>query len=97
MNEKENQMVSYLFFEGEMARAERHIKRLWIALIVVTIAFAASVIGFFWYLSQYDFSSYEYSQEGEGVNIVGDRNGVDYNGTESNDSQEDTKGRQGER
>lgn len=30
--------------------------------------------------SEYDFESYEYQQDGEGVNIIGDGNGVDYNG-----------------
>jgi hypothetical protein len=84
--------VPYIVYEGEMARAERYIKRLWIALIVVTAAFAVSVLGFFWYLSLYDFSAYEYTQDGEGVNIVGDENGVDYNGTESNNPAENTKG-----
>ena len=34
------------------------------------------------YLSEYDFSgeSYEYSQDGRGLNIIGDNNGVDYSG-----------------
>lgn len=32
---------------------------------------------------EYDFESYEYQQDGEGVNIIGDGNGVDYNGTEN--------------
>lgn len=27
-----NKDISYIVFEGEMARAERHIKRLWITL-----------------------------------------------------------------
>lgn len=31
---------------------------------------------------QYDFESYEYQQDGEGVNIIGDRNGVDYYGAD---------------
>jgi hypothetical protein len=97
MNEKsritENKPdVPYIVFEGEMARADRYIKRLWIALITVTVAFAVGVIAFFWYLSLYDFSSYEYAQDGEGVNIVGNENGVDYNGTESINPQENTEG-----
>lgn len=34
------------------------------------------------YLSKYDFigESYEYSQDGRGLNIIGDNNGVDYSG-----------------
>lgn len=30
------------------------------------------------YISQYDFESYTYEQDGQGLNIIGDRNGVDY-------------------
>lgn len=85
--------VPYIVYEGEAARNERHIKRLWIALITCIISMVVMTIGFFWYLSLYDFSSYEYEQDGEGVNIVGDSNGVDYNGTESNDQTENTQER----
>lgn len=37
------------------------------------------------YLSEYDFSgeSYVYSQDGRGLNIIGDNNGVDYSGANS--------------
>lgn len=77
--------VPFIAFEHEMARAERHIKRL---SIVLAIAIIFGIIGtfgtamvFLWYLDQYDFVSYQ--QDGEGINIVGDRNGVDYiNGAE---------------
>lgn len=40
-----NKDISYIVFEGEMARAERHIKRLWITLIV-------TVLLLFWGASQ---------------------------------------------
>jgi len=49
------------------------------------------------YIAQYDFEdyteTYQYSQNGKGVNIIGDNNGVDYNGTktESNDENEETQ------
>lgn len=56
------------------------------------------------YLSEYDFSgdSYEYSQDGRGINIMGDNNGVDYDGTgvtnneptsEDNGQETDSEGR----
>lgn len=70
--------VPYIVHEAEIARQERHIKRLWVALIVAIVACVAITGGFMWYLNQYDFASYQ--QDGEGVNIVGDGNGVDYNG-----------------
>ena len=70
--------VPYIVFEGEIARQERHIKRLWIALIAAIVAIVLIVGGFLLYLNQYDFASYQ--QDGEGVNIVGDGNGVDFDG-----------------
>lgn len=71
--------VPYIVFEGEMARQERHIKRLWIALITAIIAIVLVISAFLLYLNQYDFESYQ--QDGEGVNIIGDGNGVDYDGS----------------
>ena len=68
--------VPYIVYESEMARQERHIKRLWIALIAAVVAMVLIVVGFLLYLNQYDFTSYE--QDGEGVNIIGNMNGVDY-------------------
>ena len=73
--------VPFIVFEGEIARQERHIKRLWIALIAAIVAIVLIVGGFLLYLNQYDFASYQ--QDGEGVNIVGDGNGVDFNGPAS--------------
>ena len=61
-----------------MARQERHIKRLWIALLAAIVALVLTVGIFIWYLNQYDFTSYDYQQDGEGLNIIGDGNGVDY-------------------
>lgn len=70
--------VPYIVFEGEIARQERHIKRLWLALITAIVAIVLVVSAFLLYLNQYDFESYE--QDGEGVNIIGNMNGVDYDG-----------------
>ena len=81
MPENRPESVPYIVHEAEMARQERHIKRLWIALIVAIVACVAITGGFLWYLNQYDFTSYE--QDGQGVNIIGDGNGVDYDGPAS--------------
>lgn len=42
------------------------------------------------YIALYDFEdySYEYQQDGEGVNIIGDNNGVDYNGAKTESDKE---------
>lgn len=71
--------VPYIVFESEIARQERHIKRLTIALIMAIVACVAIFAGHIWYINQYDFESYD--QDGEGVNIIGNLNGVDYNGS----------------
>lgn len=89
MEDKQNKVLSnqerddaYRIYETSMARMDRQLKRLWIALIVAIIATVATNIAWLIYISQYDFESRDYSQDGTGVNIIGDRNGVNYNGTE---------------
>lgn len=81
--------IPYIAFEGELARAERHIKRLWIVNIILIIALILCNAAYLWYLSLYDFSSYDYEQ-GNGINVIGDSNGVTNNGTEIENAQEDT-------
>lgn len=46
--------VPYIVHEGEMARAERHIKRLWILCIIIFLALIATNAGWIWYESQYE-------------------------------------------
>lgn len=46
--------------------------------------------------NEYDFESYEYQQDGEGVNIIGNMNGVEYNGPTSESTEADPPGRQSE-
>jgi hypothetical protein len=91
--EKEVQLtVPYIVHEAAQARAERQIKRQSVAIIIiaVTAIIAIFLTAFFidkgWrdYFSECDIMNYDYSQDGEGVNIVGDSNGVDYsNGAKS--------------
>lgn len=71
--------VPYIVFESEMARQERHVKRLWIALLAAIATVVLTVGIFIWYLNQYDFTSYE--QDSEGINIIGSSNGGDCNVT----------------
>lgn len=80
--------VPYIVHEENMARNERTVKRLIIALIVLIVMWFATINIFVWYLNQYDFESYEYTQDG-GVNIVGDGNGVDCSASESKNQEAD--------
>lgn len=74
------QDVPYIVYEGEQARSERHIKRLWIALIIAICALFLSNALWLWAWCQYDFESYEVSTEGGGnANYIGE-DGVIING-----------------
>ena len=84
--------VPYIVHEAAQARAERQIKRQAIAIIIISVISIISIFltaylidkGWRDYFSECDIMNYDYSQDGEGVNIVGDSNGVDYsNGAKS--------------
>lgn len=58
-------------------------KRLFVALIVILVMFFASNLAWIWVFNQYDFTSYEYSQDGNGENNLNSNIGGDvYNGAE---------------
>lgn len=75
--------VPYIVYEGAEARAERHIKRLFVALVLTIVMLFASNAFWLYEWCQYDYSSteVEYSQDGEGTNVIGTGNEVLY-GTE---------------
>ena len=74
--------VPWIVFEGEMARNERTVRRLWVALIVAIALIFATVGVFVWYLEQYDYTSSEtITIDGaDGIaNYIG-KDGTIYNG-----------------
>ena len=80
--------VPYIVHESSMARMERQIKRLWIALIVcIAMIFACNVA---WLAYESQFETFYYEQDGEGTNIIGDGNDVN-NGAESEVQEEEEK------
>lgn len=86
--ENEKKDVPYIVFEGELARAERHIKRLWIALLATIVSLVICIISFLWYLNLYDFESYEVVAEGDGhASYIGNDGDINYGG-ESDSAQE---------
>lgn len=86
---KEGISVPYIVHEGTIARFERTIKRLIIGLIISVCLMFASNIAWILYINSFDMVSYEYTQDGAGVNLVGDGVGVNYGTTvESNGTQE---------
>lgn len=79
--------VDYIVYEAEMSRAERHVKRWQIAFFAALAVAILGIAGMYLehkrtldYLAKYDFEStsydYEYSQDGKGLNIIGDSNEV---------------------
>jgi len=90
---KELAPVPYLVHESAMARNERSIKRLVWALIIAVFLIFASNAAWLYVWQLYDYSNeeitenYSYSQDGKGLNIIGDRNVID-NGPDSQNSSE---------
>lgn len=76
--------VPYVAHQSAVARQERQIKRMWIALIVAVAMLFASNMGWLIYESQFVTVSYE--QDGDGVNNVnvGEQGDIN-NGAESQD------------
>jgi hypothetical protein len=78
---EDKQTVSYLAFESEMSRNERHTKRLTIALVISIILIFLSNALWLYAWMQYDYLSTEsttttYTQDSNGINIIGDSNDV---------------------
>ena len=80
-----DKMIPYYVHEGEMARQERHIKRLWILCIIIFAALIGTNAGWLWYESQFEDQviTQEVSQDsgdGGSNSYVGRIVGGDYNG-----------------
>lgn len=67
--------VPYIVYESAMARTERHIKRLVIALIIAVIGIVATNVVWL-----YMWNSYEYVGDSEEVNIDSDNGIANYIG-----------------
>ncbi len=89
--EKTSINVPYVVHESTVARMERIIKRQWIALIVAICMIVGCNALWLYAWMQYDYTSEEtiYQQDGQGTNIIGDRNEVE-KGTESDNTKKDT-------
>ena len=77
--------VPYIAYESEMARQERHIKRLIIILAIMLVLFFASNMSWLYVWNQYEYvdETIEATQDGSGVNIVGGED-VNYGAEGSN-------------
>ena len=87
-SENQNTNVPYIVHESMVARQERQIKRMWIALIVAISMLFASFALFVWYEAQFETITYE--QDGEGINNVNYGEQGDFNnGTESENQEKE--------
>lgn len=89
-NENEQIMIPYFCHEGDMARQERTIKRLWILCILLIILLVGSYAGFFYFENQYEdavTTTQTVTQDvdtGDGTAIIND--GVHVNGESETNS-----------
>lgn len=73
--------VPYIVHESSVARMERQIKRLWIAIIVAVCMLFASNAAWLFCWMQYDYESYEITADGDSnANYIG-QDGNIYNGS----------------
>ena len=84
--------VPYIVHESSMARMERQIKRLWIALIVAVCMLFASNAAWLFAWCQYDYSSDEIvveqdAQDGGNANYIGNDGDI-VNGLPESDNSE---------
>lgn len=76
---------------ADMARLERSNRRLWVLVIILVAALFGQFV-----LHEYSWMSYDYcsestqvSQDGNGLNIYGDRNGVMFDGADGDEPEAD--------
>lgn len=94
--DQERVNIDYIAYEGACARLERVNKRLWISNIIDKAVIIIIIGLFLWLLYGSNFESYEYEQDGSGINIIGDENeGVKQYGAAS-ESEEDNENERGE-
>jgi len=90
MKENEIIMIPYLAHEGDMARQERTIKRLWVLCIILILLLAGSNAAWFYYENQFEdavTTTQTVTQDvdtGNGAAIIND--GVHVNGESETNS-----------
>lgn len=71
--------IDYFVYQYEMARAERYVKRMFALIVTLIVALVVSNCAWLWYMSLYDFESYELTTEGGGdANYIGNDGVINY-------------------
>ena len=81
--------IPYIVYEGEMARMERIIKRLWKAILALIAVIAIGIVAAVWYESQFETISYQ--QDGAGLNNICTGEQGDVYGAESSHPEEEIR------
>jgi hypothetical protein len=83
--------VPFIVHESALARMERQLKRVWIALLVSIGVLLATNAIWIWYISQYDFVSYTVSSGGGGhASYIGNDGNI-YNGESDSEEADEEK------
>lgn len=82
-----NKTVSWAYVELLNDGHKLTIKRLWIALITLILLFVATNALWLYEWMQYDYVSYDYTQDGDGNNTIGDNNRSFYEPTFNNQTE----------
>lgn len=80
--------VSWAYVELLNDSHKATMKRLWILVLVLVVLIAGTNLVWLYEWSQYDYVTTEYTQDGRGINIIGDDNETRQCGTESADTTE---------
>lgn len=86
-----DKQIPYIAYESEMARHERTIKRLLVALVISVVLLFASNVAWLWFFNQFDYASdmvsLDSSEEGNASYMGAGASGVIDNGrSESQDN-----------
>ena len=79
-----DRQIPYIAYESEMARHERTIKRLLVALVISVVLLFASNVAWLWFFNQFDYASdmvsLDSSEEGNASYMGAGASGVIDNG-----------------
>ncbi len=87
----DQKMIPYFCHEGDMARAERTIKRLWILCILLVVLLVGTNIAWIHYENQWETAETVVTQDIDTVNggNASINDGVHINGTRETDGQDE--------
>jgi hypothetical protein len=78
--------VPYIVYESTQAKNERTTKRIIITLVIAVCLLFMSNMLWLYAWTMYDYESTEDTQDGQGINLIGDRNEVNNHGSDVKDT-----------